>query len=91
MDAQTIMLWLKSLGNEFTELVATGKVPNLPLVKSFEDGNWPTMRPVAGQELLFSDKTKSLKQILITLIPTVGQLVYSGELPAPFALRMNPQ
>lgn len=91
MDAQTIKLWVKSLGMNFTELVADGKIPNLPLVKPFEDSNWPTMHPVEGLELLFSDKTKSLEQILITLIPTVGQPVYSGALPTPFLMRMNQQ
>ncbi len=58
MDAQTIKLWVKSLGMNFTELVADGKIPNLPLVKPFEDSNWPTMHPVEGVELLFSDPAR---------------------------------
>jgi hypothetical protein len=91
MDAQTIKLWVKSLGLSFTELVTDGKIPNQPLVKSFEDSNWPTLHPVEGLELLFNDTTKSLEQILIILIPTVDQPVYAGVLPAPFALRMNQQ
>jgi len=91
MDAQTIKLWVKSLGLGFTELVTDGKIPNQPLVKSFEDSNWPTMHPVEGLELLFNDTTKSLEKILITLIPTVGQPIYAAGLPAPFALRMNQQ
>ena len=91
MDAPTIKLWVESLGLGFTELVASGKVPNQPLMKPFEDSDWPTMRPVEGVELLFNDRTKSLKQILITLIPTVGQPVYAGGLPAPFSLMINQQ
>ncbi|MCK6191058.1 pyocin immunity protein [Pseudomonas sp. EYE_354] len=91
MDAPTIKLWVESLGLGFTELVADGKIPDQPLVKSFEDSDWPTMHPVDGVELLFSDTTKSLKQILITFIPTVGQPVYTGGLPTPFSLMMNQQ
>lgn len=91
MDAPTIKLWVESLGLGFTELVASGKIPNQPLVKPFEDSDWPTMRPVEGVELLFNDRNKSLKQILITLIPTVGQPVYAGGLPAPFSLMINQQ
>lgn len=91
MDALAIKLWVKNLGLGFTELVAEGKIPNQPLVKSFEDSNWPTMQPVEGVELLFSDTTTSLKQILITLIPTVGQPVYAGGLPSPFSLMINQQ
>ncbi|WP_256677460.1 DUF6392 family protein [Pseudomonas sp. L13] len=91
MDALAIKLWVKNLGLGFTELVAEGKIPNQPLVKSFEDSNWPTMQPVEGVELLFSDTTKSLKQILITLIPTSGQPVYAGRLPSPFSLMINQQ
>ncbi|WP_143480628.1 pyocin immunity protein [Pseudomonas fluorescens] len=91
MDAPAIKLWVESLGLVFTELVASGKIPNQPLVKPFEDSDWPTMRPLEGVELLFNDRTKSLKQILITLIPTVGQPVYAGGLPAPFSLMINQQ
>lgn len=91
MDAPAIKLWVESLGLVFTELVASGKIPNQPLVKPFEDSDWPTMRPLEGVELLFNDRTKSLKQILITRIPTVGQPVYAGGLPAPFSLMINQQ
>ncbi|AZE78443.1 DUF6392 family protein [Pseudomonas synxantha] len=89
MGAPATKLWVESLGLGFIELVASGKIPNQPLVKPFEDGDWPTMRPVEGVELLFNDRTKSLKQILITLIPTVGQPVYAGQLPQPFKLDMD--
>lgn len=91
MDAQTINLWVKSLGLGFTELVTDERIPNQPLVKSFADSNRPTLHPVEGLELLFNDTTQSLERILITLIPTVGQPVYAGGLPSPFALRMNQQ
>ncbi|KPG74348.1 DUF6392 family protein [Pseudomonas libanensis] len=87
--APATKLWVESLGLGFIELVASGKISNQPLVKPFEDSDWPTMRPVEGVELLFNDRTKSLKQILITLIPTVGQPVYAGQLPQPLKLDMD--
>lgn len=89
MDSQTIQLWINSLGLGFAELVAKGTIPNQPLIKPFGQSNWLTMHPVAGVELVFKDETNYLEQVLITLISTVGQPVYTADLPAPFTLNMN--
>ena len=91
MDAQTIRLWVTSLGTNYAELIAARKIPNQPLTKPFEGSNWPAMHPADGLELVFNDETKCLEQVLITLVPTVGQPTYSGDLPAPFSLKMNQQ
>lgn len=89
MSAETIKLWIKSLGRGYSELVAKGIVPDQPLVKPFEESNWPVMHPMPGLELVFRGETKRMEQVMITLVTTVGQPVYTGELPPPFGLTMN--
>lgn len=91
MNAETITLWIKSLGRGYAELIAEGIIPDQPLAKPFEDSSWPTMHPAPGLELVFWDETKRLEQVMITLRPTVGQAVYTGKLPAPFTLNMDRQ
>jgi len=89
MDAETIKFWIKNLGRGYAELVANGIVPDQPLVKPFEESNWPAMHPAPGLELVFWDETKCMEQVMIILVTTVGQSVYTGELPAPFTLSMD--
>lgn len=91
VNAQTIQLWVASLGLGLSELIAKGVIPNQPLTKPFRESNWPTMHPFEGVELVFKDDTKCLEQVMITLISTAGQPIYKGDLPAPFTLTMSQQ
>ncbi|SEN55745.1 hypothetical protein SAMN04487857_12219 [Pseudomonas sp. ok272] len=89
MNAETIERWVENLGRRYGELVAEGIIPDQPLVKPFQDSNWPTLHPGAGLELVFREDSKRLERVMIILIPTADQPVYIGQLPAPFTLNMN--
>jgi len=90
MDAATINRWVRNLGCTYEQLVAEGVIPILPLRELYEGRDWLDMEPAPGVEMEFRADTKQLEKILFTLIPSQqGDPFYTGELPAPFVLKMN--
>jgi len=90
MDSFTINGWLRGLGRTYGELVSEGTILNLPLKSMFDtsDNEDLLQNPATGVKLWFWADTKRLKKVMITLIQTVGQPVYTGQLPEPFVLNM---
>ncbi|MBU3055799.1 DUF6392 family protein [Pseudomonas indica] len=91
MNAAMINRWIGSLGRTYDELVSEGAIPNqLPKPMFDSDDNEDLIQnPIAGVKLWFSAKTTCLKKVMVTLVQTVGQPVYTGELPPPFTSSMN--
>ncbi|WP_443190826.1 DUF6392 family protein [Pseudomonas indica] len=90
MDAATITRWIKNLGRPYDTLVTEGIIPNLPLQELYKGRDWLDIEPASGLELSFRAKTKHLETLFVILAKTVdGQSVYRGELPLPFALKMD--
>lgn len=91
MDAAISQRWIQELGRTYDELVTEGVISNQPLKPMFDssDNEDLLQNPTAGVKLWFSVKTKCLEKVMITLVQTVGQPVYAGELPAPFTLNMD--
>ncbi|EIM15276.1 DUF6392 family protein [Pseudomonas chlororaphis] len=91
MSTITIQQWINGLGRTYEQLVAAGVVPNSPLIPLFEgsDNDDLIQRPAPGVELWFGAKNRCLEQVMIALLPTVGQPVYTGSLPSPFSLEMD--
>ncbi|WP_226478688.1 DUF6392 family protein [Pseudomonas sp. MWU16-30323] len=91
MDSFTINGWLAGLGRTYGELVSEGTILNLPLKSMFDtsDNEDLLQNPAAGVKLWFWADSRRLKKVMITLIQTVGQPVYTGQLPEPFALHMD--
>lgn len=93
MDAATINRWIDSIGHTYDVLVVNGLIPNLPLTPMLgsPDSEDLLQKPTPGITLWFCAETKRLEQVMITLAQTVGQPVYTGELPIPFTHGMDQQ
>ncbi|KRP48304.1 pyocin immunity protein [Pseudomonas libanensis] len=93
MEAAMISRLVGGLGFSYNELVGQGLIQNLPLKRLFDasDNEELIQNPVPGVKLWFWEETKRLDQVMIILIQTVGQPVYSGQLPQPFKLDMDQQ
>ncbi|WP_417703348.1 DUF6392 family protein [Pseudomonas sp.] len=91
MDALTINRWVGGLGSTYDELVTKGVVPDQLLKPMFDtrENEELLQSPAPGVKLWFWAETKCLEKVMITLIPTVSQPVYTGSLPAPFTLSMD--
>lgn len=90
MDATIINRWIKSLGRTYDELVTKGIIPDIPLQELYAGRDWLHIEPGAGLELDFGAENKHLAKLHIILIQVVeNQTIYSGELPAPFSLKMD--
>ncbi len=91
MNAATIQQWINALGRTYEQLVAAGVVSNSPLIPLFEgsDNEDLIQKPAPGIELWFWADTRRLEQVMITLLPTIGQPIYTGSLPNPFSLEMD--
>jgi hypothetical protein len=92
MQAAIINRWVKNLGRNYDDLVSEGVIPDQPLAPllSGDVSEELIQSPVPGVSLWFWTQTKRLEKVMITLLQSVeGQEVYAGELPAPFALKMD--
>jgi len=91
MDAITINRWVGGLGRTYNELLTEGVIPDHPLKPMFDtrDNEDLLLNPAPGVKLWFGVESKRLEKVMITLIQTVGQPVYTGDLPAPFTLKMD--
>ncbi|MBN2977866.1 DUF6392 family protein [Pseudomonas lactucae] len=93
MDAVTISRLVGGLGFSYHKLVSQGLIQNLLLKRLFDasDNEELIQNPEPGVKLWFWAETKRLEQVMIILVQTVGQPVYSGQLPQPFKLDMDQQ
>ena len=91
MNAEMVALWVSSLSGLYSDLLAKGVIPDQPLTPLFEDDDNEDLlqKPIPGVELWFWAKTKRLEQVMIILIQTVDQPIYTGALPEPFTLHMD--
>ena len=91
MDAATISRWVGCIGRPYDELINRDVIPDFSLKPLFDtsDNEDLIQNPAKGVKLWFRAETKRLEQVMIILIQTVGQPIYTGELPEPFTLQMN--
>lgn len=91
MSATTLIRLIDCLGKNHDFLVSEHLIsssPLKPLVDS-PDNTDLIHNPMPGVKLWFSTETKAREKVMITLIGTVGQKTYNGELPSPLQSSMD--
>lgn len=91
MKAMTLIKLVDGLGQTYDGLIAEGLIPPKQLKPLLDtpDNIDLIQNPVPGVKLWFRKETGKLEKVMVTLIQTVGQKVYTGELPLPFKPGMN--
>lgn len=91
MDAKHIELLIKGLGQTYLNLFDSGWVGSNPLTPLFDsmDNEDLVQEDSPGIELWYSAATTQLEKIQIILHQTIGQPIYSGDLPAPLTRNMT--
>lgn len=90
MSAAIIEKWIKSLGENYEELIAQEVIPNQPLLELYPDCDRLDLEPEVGVCLTFWAETKRLEALFVTLLKTTPSTVkYEGELPEPYFSEMT--
>jgi hypothetical protein len=86
MNPENMERLIKNLGSSYDALIANKIIDDLPLEDLYEDGETLEVEPAQGIELVFWPETLRFEVIYITLRDgdDSSNLVYLGELPAPF-------
>ena len=89
MKASKVVQLIKSLGENYSSLVAHGLIPDSPLEEIYKGRDHLHFSLEPGVGLSFDAET-SFKKLFITLMKsTPSTRVYAGELPAPFSAQMT--
>lgn len=90
MNTEVVVSWIKGLGLFHDVLSANKTIPDQPLLEFYEGRDWLHIEPEPGVELSFWAESKRFEKLFFSLFDSVdGTPIYSGELPAPFSLKMK--
>jgi hypothetical protein len=89
MSLAKIEQLIKNLGQNHSELIATGLISNHQLIELFPGADDLYLEPEPGLYMRFLATSKRYKSLSVTLTKVVPvDIVYEGELPPPYAKNM---